>query len=69
MKKEKSLMESSMADITYSIDADHRETTFSANTPAGEAFLGGPELVVPNESALAFREEAQAAGLIVAAFP
>jgi hypothetical protein len=62
-------MESSMADITFSINADNRQTTFSANTPAGEEFLGGPELVVPNEKAQAYRDEARAAGLIVKAFP
>jgi hypothetical protein len=58
-----------MVDITYSIDADHKETIFSANTPAGENFLGGPEQVVPNEKVLAYLVLAQAVGLIVKPFP
>jgi hypothetical protein len=57
-----------MADITYSTDADG-QTTFSANTPAGEAFLGVRELEVPNERAQAFLEQARADGLIVILFP
>ena len=58
-----------MADITYSIDADNRETIFSANTPAGEAFLGGSERVVPNEHAPSCLEAARAYGLIVEPWP
>ena len=57
-----------MVDITYSNNADG-QTTFSANTPAGEAFLGIRELEVPNERAQAFLEEARADGLIVIPFP
>jgi hypothetical protein len=56
-------------DITYSIDAEAGETTFSANSPAGEEFLDGPELVVPNDEAKAYLEQAKAAGLTVVAFP
>ena len=54
-------------DISYSSDAD--ETTFSANTPAGEEFLEGPEIAVPNDQAKEFLESANAAGLTVLPFP
>lgn len=54
-------------DITYSIDGD--ETTFSANTPAGEKFLEGPELAVPNDEAKKYLEAARDAGLTVVTFP
>jgi hypothetical protein len=57
------------ADITYSIDAEAGETIFSANSPAGEQFLGGPELAFPNDEAKAYLEQAKAAGLTVVPFP
>ncbi len=57
------------ADITYSIDADAGATTFSANSPDGEEFLGAPEYTLPNEEAKEYLEEAKAAGLTVIPFP
>jgi hypothetical protein len=54
-------------DISYSTNGG--ETTFSANTPAGEEFLDGPELVAPNQEAQEFIGEAKAAGLTVLPFP
>lgn len=56
-------------DITYSIGAEDGQTTFSANTPAGEVFLDGSELAVPNDEAKAYLENARAAGLTVVPFP
>jgi hypothetical protein len=55
------------ADITHSSDAD--ETTFSANTPAGEEFLEDTEIAMPNSEAKEFLEAAKAAGLTVVPFP
>lgn len=54
-------------DITYSSDVE--ETTFSANTPAGEEFLDGAELSVSNQQAQELVEKAKAAGLTVLPFP
>ena len=54
-------------DITYSIDSD--ETIFSANTPAGEKFLEGPERAIATNEAIEFLEAARAAGLTVVPFP
>ena len=56
------------ADIDYTSDADAEDTTFSANTPAGEAFLGGPELTVSNAEAAAFVAKGRAKGLKVEPF-
>jgi hypothetical protein len=42
---------------------------FSADTPAGEEFLDGPELAVPNEDAKEYLDRARAAGLLVVPFP
>ena len=56
-----------MADITYATDG--KESNFFAETPAGEEFLGGPELTVPNDEAEAYLKHARAAGLSVLAFP
>jgi hypothetical protein len=50
-------------DIDYASDSE--ETTFSANTPAGETFLGGPELTVSNTEAAAVVAKARAAGLTI----
>jgi hypothetical protein len=57
------------ADITYSIDAHAGESSCSANTPAGEKFLGDSELVVPNEEAKSYVDKARAAGLTIVTFP
>lgn len=54
-------------DISYSSDAD--ETTFSANTPAGEEFLEAAELAIPNDEAKEYLDKAREAGLTVVAFP
>jgi hypothetical protein len=56
-----------MADITYATDGN--ESNFVAETPAGEEFLGGPELTVPDHEAEAFLERARAAGLTILPFP
>jgi hypothetical protein len=56
-----------MADITYATDG--KESSFVAETPAGEKFLGGPELTVPSDDAETFLVKAQAAGLSVLPFP
>jgi hypothetical protein len=58
-----------IADITYFIDADAGETIFSANSPAGEEFLDGPKLSVPNDEARDYLENARAAGLTIVPFP
>jgi hypothetical protein len=58
-----------MADITYSIDADGDETTFSASTPEGEEFIGGSVLLVPIEQTQDYLETARAAGLVVLPYP
>ena len=41
-----------MADITYATDG--KESNFVAESPAGEEFLGGPELTVPDYEADAY---------------
>jgi hypothetical protein len=56
-----------MVDITYA--SDKKESNFVAETPAGEKFLGGPELTVPNDEAEAYLEQARAAGLTILPFP
>jgi hypothetical protein len=56
-----------MVDITYATDGE--DSNFVAETPAGEEFLGEPELTVPNDEAEAYLEQARAAGLTVRAFP
>jgi hypothetical protein len=55
------------ADITYTTDGGN--TVFSADTPAGEEFLDGRELAVPNEDAKEYLDRANAAGLMVVPFP
>ena len=56
-----------MVDITYA--SDKKESNFVAETPAGEKFLGGPELTVPTDEAEAYLEQARAAGLTILPFP
>jgi hypothetical protein len=56
-----------MADITYATDG--KESNFVAESPAGEEFLGGPELTVPDYEADAYLERARAAGLTILPFP
>ena len=56
-----------MADITYATDG--KELNFVAELPAGEEFLGGPELTVPDYEADAYLERARAAGLTILPFP
>jgi hypothetical protein len=56
-----------MVDITYATDG--KKSNFVAETPAGEEFLGGPELTVPIDEADAYLEQARAAGLTILAFP
>jgi hypothetical protein len=52
-------------DITTSTNDDMAEVVFSAETPAGEAFLHGPTQTVPVGEARALREAAEAQGLKV----
>ncbi len=56
-----------MADITYATDG--KESNFVAELPAGEEFLGGPELTVPDYEADVYLERARAAGLTILPFP
>jgi hypothetical protein len=56
-----------MADITYASDGE--KSNFVAETDAGEKFLGGPELTVPDDEAEAYLKRARDAGLSVVAFP
>lgn len=56
-----------MADITYATDG--KESSFVAETPAGEEFLGGPELTVPDDEAEGYLEQARKAGLTILPFP
>jgi hypothetical protein len=57
------------ADITYATNAEEGQTVFSANSPAGEEFLDGTELAVPNEVAKYYLEKAKAEGLTIVPFP
>ena len=56
-----------MVDITYSIEAN--KCKFAASTPAGETWIGKPEVTIPVEDARDYREAAQRAGLIVEPLP
>jgi hypothetical protein len=56
----------SKPDIEYTSDGE--ETTFSANTPAGEKYLGEREVTVPSMDAAAFIADARSAGLVVQPF-
>jgi|tagenome__1003787_1003787.scaffolds.fasta_scaffold16859299_2 hypothetical protein len=55
------------ADITYA--TTDTESNFVAETPAGEAFLRGPELTIPSNQADDCLAKAIAAGLSVLPFP
>ena len=57
------------ADITYSSSDDQTEVIFSASTPKGEEWMGGPEVNVPVSEAVGYRQAAEAQGLVVTAFP
>jgi hypothetical protein len=58
-----------MVDITYSIDSESGETTFSANSPAGVEFLGDTQRTVDNDEATSLIELAQEKGLTIVPFP
>ncbi len=51
------------ADIDYT--SDGANTTFSANTPAGEGYLGGREITLPTTDAAQFVADGRARGLII----
>src|SRR4051794_39125810 len=51
------------ADIDYVVDEGI--TTFSANTPAGEAFLEAPTVTAPSAKAAQIIEKAKAKGLAI----
>jgi len=55
------------SDIDYTVDPGKHETTFRASTPKGEEFLGGADLITPNDEAHKLIQEARAAGLTVKA--
>jgi hypothetical protein len=57
------------ADITFSIDWEAGEATFSASTPQAKQWMGCTKKTVPLADAKTFRETAEAAGLRVTAFP
>ena len=58
-----------MVDITYAIDSEAGETTFSANSPAGEEFLGDTQRTLDNDEAASFIELAKEKGLTIIPFP
>jgi hypothetical protein len=62
---EEDAMPESQSDIDYTVDIGRHETTFRANTPKGEEFLGGVDLTMSNEEAHTFIQDARAAGLTV----
>ena len=43
---EEDAMPESQSDIDYTVDIGRHETTFRANTPKGEEYLGGVELTM-----------------------
>jgi hypothetical protein len=57
------------ADITFSIDWEAGEVTFSASTRRAKQWMGCTEKTVPLADVKTFRETAEAEGLTVAAFP
>jgi hypothetical protein len=65
---EKDAMPEAPSDIDYTVDIGRHETTFRANTPRGEKFLGGVDLTMSNEEAHTFIQDARAAGLTVKSF-
>jgi len=56
------------SDIDYTVGIGRHETMFRANTSKGEEFLGGFELIMSNEEAHTFIQDARAAGLTVKSF-
>jgi hypothetical protein len=56
------------SDIDYTVDIGRHETMFRANTPKGEEFLGGVDLLMSNEEAHKFIQDACAAGVTVKSF-
>lgn len=54
------------ADIDYS--SDGANTTFSANTPAGEKYLGGSEITLPSTDAQQFIADGRGRGLTIQPF-
>ena len=56
------------SDIDYTVDIGRHETMFRANTHKGEEFLGGVDLIMSNEDAHKFIQDARAAGLTVKSF-
>jgi hypothetical protein len=65
---EEDAMPEAPSDIDYTVDIGRHETMFRANTPKGEEFLGGFELIMSNEEAHTFIQDARAAGLTVKSF-
>jgi hypothetical protein len=54
-------------DITFAMN--EREANFVAETPAGEKFIGKPEINIPVHRADEYVEKAIEAGLTVLPFP
>jgi hypothetical protein len=65
---EEDAMPEAPSDIDYTVDIGRHETMFRANTPKGEEFLGGVDLIMSNEEAHTFIQDARAAGLTVKSF-
>ena len=61
-------MPEARSDIDYTVDVSRHETMFRANTPKGEEFLGGADLIMSNEEAHTFIQDARATGLTVKSF-
>lgn len=51
------------------VSTDNGLTNFSADTPKGEKFLGGPNRSMPSEEARAFQQSVEHAGLVVKVWP
>jgi hypothetical protein len=51
---EEDAMPEAPSDIDYMVDIGRHETMFRANTPKGDEFLGGVDLITSNEEAHAF---------------
>jgi hypothetical protein len=65
---EEDAMPEAPSDIDYTVDIGRHETMFRANTPKGEEFLGGVDLIMSSEEAHTFIQDARAAGLTVKSF-
>jgi hypothetical protein len=65
---EEDAMPEAPSDIDYTVDIGRHETVFRANTPKGDEFLGGADLVMSNEEAHTFIQDARVAGLTVKPF-